>query len=641
MRPSARAVLTTAALALGATALTGVSPATATASFGYGAMTFTNSAAPAAFFGAPYAGEPSLGVDGRDGTTLYMSGTDVYKVAVDRTTSPVGVSWSNVTPLASVVNLDPILATDRVTGTTLGGGDTGPCGVLFRSTDGGASWDNSVPCTGAADHPTVGFGPTATGLVPALPTGNGRVAYFCQQQDVDVCSSSLDGGTTWGPGVPSTGCFGLFGHLKASTDGTAYVPSMNCSDSNGDLAVGAFSTRDNGATWQSYGILGATEPSRGFDPSITTTPDNTVYESWARAGDYHPVVTFSKDHGATWSPQVDLASTVSPPLVATTFQAMTSGDDGRVSVAYLGTTVGTPGVAPFDAGYHGVWNLYVSTTLDGGKTWTTAQATTEPVQRGSISDGGTTSTGQRNLLDFIDAQTLTDGRVAVAYADGCLDVCNGPNGTEAQSTASYATVAVQDTGRGLLSAYDVNPVTTAPAAPSLTATGGMGAVSLSWTTPADGGAPITGYQVTRNGLPLASVGTVTSYVDSTAVPGTTYSYAVAAVNANGPGTASSPASAYATTVPGAPVLTALAGRGQVSLSWTLPSDGYSPITFWTILRGTAPGTESPVQTLSTGTSYVDTTVTAGTTYYYEVVASNANGPGAPSNEVGALPRKGK
>jgi hypothetical protein len=645
VRITLRAVVSTAALALAASTLTVTPALAATPVFGYGPMTFVNSAAPADFFSAPYAGEPSLGVNDRTGAALYMAGTDVYEVGVNKATSPVGVTWDNVTPLASLVNLDPILATDRVTGVTLGGGDTGPCGVLFRSTDDGGSWDNSVPCVGVSDHPTVGFGPAATGLLPALPTGDGRVAYFCQQQDVDVCSASLDGGTTWGPGVPNTGCFGLFGHLNASTDGTAYVPSMNCADTNGDLAVGGFFTRDNGTTWDSYGILGATEPTRGFDPSITTTPDNRVYESWARADDYHPVVSFSDDHGSSWSPQVDLAGTVSPPLVASTFQAMTSGDDGRVSVAYLGTSVGTSGLTPFDAGYHGVWYLYVSTTLDGGRTWSTVQATPEPVQRGSISDGGTTSTGQRNLLDFIDAQTLTDGRVAVAYADGCLGTCNGPNGTEAQSVDQYATIAVQDTGRGLFAAQDVTPLN-APSAPLLTGTATTSANSLSWSVADDGGAPVTGYAVSRatgDGAfaPLATTSSP-SYTDTAVTPGTSYRYQVTATNSAGTSAASNAVTLVPPTLPpGAATLAATAGKGSVALSWTTPPDGGSPITSWTILRGSAPGAEVPVQTISTGNSYVDSGLVGGATYWYQVVANNVSGAGARSNEVSATARKGK
>ena len=104
---------------------------------------------------------------------------------------------------------------------------------------------------------------------------------------------------------------------------------------------------------------------------------------------------------------------------------------------------------PFAAGFHGVWYLYVSYTYDGGATWYTVQADPNPVQRGEIDAGGTTTSGQRNLLDFMDASLTKDGRVLVAYADGCLDTCNGPNGTEAQSTNQYATVAYQGYAGGV------------------------------------------------------------------------------------------------------------------------------------------------------------------------------------------------
>jgi hypothetical protein len=735
MRAIVRTALSVSALSLMATALT-VTPASAAAppAFGYGPMTFTNSAAPAAFFSAPFAGEPSLGINGKTGAALYMAGTDVYKVGVNAATSPVGISWANVTPLQSLANADPILATDRVTGLTFAGGDTGPCGALFTSTNDGGTWGNSAACVGTTDHPTVGSGPSAPGGGALPVAGNGRTAYFCQQQDLNMCSASLDGGQTWAPGVPQQDCLGLFGHVKIDTAGTAYVPSVNCFDNAaGVFKVGGFYSNDNGQNWASYTIPDAPVPARGFDAQLAITPDRTLYESWSDAGN-HTMVTSSKTHGTTWSPQVDLASTVSPPMVAATFQTVTAGDNGRVSIAYLGTQVGTPGVSPYDSGYHGIWYLWVSTTLDGGQTWSTVKATPEPVQRGSISDGGTASQGQRNLLDFIDAQTLNDGRVAVAYADGCLDVCNGPAGTEAQSTAQYATIAVQDTGRGLFAAQDVIPVTppsapvltgstsgssnslawtvaddggapvtsytvnravgsgafatvatttdpsyvdspvtagttyrytvtatnsagpsvpssplsllptTVPSAPTLTATGGSSKVTLTWTPPDNGGSAITGYQVLRGATAssatlLATVGSVTSYVDSTAVPGTSYAYRLAAVNANGASALSAPVAAISSTVPGAPTLKTTAGKGTVTLTWTTPSDGYSPITSWTILRGTTSGSEVVVQTITNGTTYVDPGLTGGTTYFYKVVANNANGGGAPSNESSATARK--
>lgn len=70
-------------------------------------------------------------------------------------------------------------------------------------------------------------------------------------------------------------------------------------------------------------------------------------------------------------------------------------------------------------------------------------------------------------------------------------------------------------------------------------------VSASWTVPADGGSPITGYRILRaTGVGTASVlaqvaSSTTSYRDTTARRGTTYTYTVRALNAVGEGASSS------------------------------------------------------------------------------------------------------
>jgi hypothetical protein len=91
------------------------------------------------------------------------------------------------------------------------------------------------------------------------------------------------------------------------------------------------------------------------------------------------------------------------------------------------------------------------------------------------------------------------------------------------------------------------------------------------------------------------------------------------------------------TVPGAPALSATAGNASVSLSWTAPPNGGSAITNYKVYRGTSSGGETLLTTLGNVTSYTDTAVTNGTTYYYQVSAVNAIGEGARSNEVSAQP----
>ena len=85
------------------------------------------------------------------------------------------------------------------------------------------------------------------------------------------------------------------------------------------------------------------------------------------------------------------------------------------------------------------------------------------------------------------------------------------------------------------------------------------------------------------------------------------------------------------TVPGAPVLTAVAGNGQVSLSWTVPTSN-GAIDHYNLYRnGTAVGTAGSI-------SFVDTNVSIGTTYSYQVSAHNSAGYGPNSTAATATPQ---
>ena len=87
--------------------------------------------------------------------------------------------------------------------------------------------------------------------------------------------------------------------------------------------------------------------------------------------------------------------------------------------------------------------------------------------------------------------------------------------------------------------------------------------------------------------------------------------------------------------PAAPTgLTASAGNAQVSLTWTASSGASS----YNLYRSTTSGTEQLVVAGITGTSYTNTGLTNGSTYYYEVTAVNGNGEIALSNVVSATPQ---
>jgi hypothetical protein len=126
-----------------------------------------------------------------------------------------------------------------------------------------------------------------------------------------------------------------------------------------------------------------------------------------------------------------------------------------------------------------------------------------------------------------------------------------------------------------------------------------------------------------------------TWADTGLTPGTFYEYHILAFNVSGNNDF---AGTNATTLTAAPSgLTAPAGNAVVNLSWTAPVGAVS----YNVYRGTAAGAETLLGHVTT-TTYADTSVTNGTTYFYFVTALNGNasplpGESALSNEIAATP----
>ena len=235
------------------------------------------------------------------------------------------------------------------------------------------------------------------------------------------------------------------------------------------------------------------------------------------------------------------------------------------------------------------------------------------------------------------------GEKGSAPINSTLVVSTTYNDTTASAgTTYYYTVqAVNGSGSGVASG-EVSALTY-PAAPT-----GLGAatvsatqIDLSWTAPSG---TVSGYNVYRGTSPGVEGsspinGTLVAtamYNDTTASAGTMYYYIVEAVNDSGSGTASNETSAL--TYPAAP--TGLSGApisaNEIDLAWTAPS---GTVSGYNVYRGTSPGAEGPSPinggTLVATTAFIDTTASAGTTYYYTVEAVNGSGSSAASNEASA------
>jgi hypothetical protein len=82
----------------------------------------------------------------------------------------------------------------------------------------------------------------------------------------------------------------------------------------------------------------------------------------------------------------------------------------------------------------------------------------------------------------------------------------------------------------------------------------------------------------------------------------------------------------------------LAAQPSVTLNWAPPaSNGGAVITGYRVYRGSTSGTETIYAFLGVVTSFTDTAVTNGVTYFYQVTAVNLVGEGARSGERAATP----
>lgn len=421
------------------------------------------------------AGEPSLGTDWKTGNAMYMAGTQVSRVSFD---SAGNATWTDVTPPEQgVVNEDAILFTDSALGRTFSEGLLVAGSNGGTTTDDGATWSpTTFPLPHGPDHETVGAGPYhAPAPATAGLSGYPHALYYCSQ-DILVaagafCGRSDDAGLTYNPssdlfGITSP-CASIHGHVKVSPDGTVYVPQNRCTRPDGVTGQGMAVSSDNGQSW-TYSVVPdstAKASGAGSDPSIGLGAGNTVYYGY-EAGDGHPRIAVSHDHGQTWSTSVDVGTSYG--IQNTKFPEVVAGDDNRAAFAFLGTTSAGDDQA---ASFPGVWYLFVSYTYDGGQTWTTVNATPgDPVQRGCIWNGGG-SNSCRNLLDFNDASVDKQGRVLVAYTDGCANFdftyrsltgavhgpsqCDtNPDSYASTDKANFDALVRQSCGQGLFAAYD-------------------------------------------------------------------------------------------------------------------------------------------------------------------------------------------
>ncbi|MCA1713265.1 MAG: glycoside hydrolase [Actinobacteria bacterium] len=402
-------------------------------------------------------GEPSIGFDRKANAALFSSGTNTKRLTWDAKNA---LTIADAKAPTSARTLDPIMFTDQQTNRTFVSQLVLACSLTSFTDDAGKTYTPTEGCGAGTllDHQTLGGGPYTEGKPPGAGlAGYPNAVYYCAQNGFSgTCARSDDGGLTYGSAVPAYNtpangapdggaCSAIHGHLRVGPDGVVYLPNKGCGGTptvqnltNSEFFGGAPAlsvSEDNGTTWNVRPVPGAHNQDES-DPSVAADKGGLVYFGWEDG--INPTetvygttsaakISVTRDHGKTWSTPYDVSSALGIKNVQ--FPEVIAGDPGRAAFAFIGT----PGVGDDQhVGFKGEWHMYVATTLDSGKSWTTVDATpNDPVQRGCISLQGTSNKtvlddkicNQRNLLDFNDITVDREGRVLVAYSDGCTGDC--------------------------------------------------------------------------------------------------------------------------------------------------------------------------------------------------------------------------
>jgi Domain of unknown function (DUF4082)/Fibronectin type III domain len=175
--------------------------------------------------------------------------------------------------------------------------------------------------------------------------------------------------------------------------------------------------------------------------------------------------------------------------------------------------------------------------------------------------------------------------------------------------------------------------------------GGRTSANVSWTPPSGGG-PVASYRITpfvgsTAQTPVNVNAPATSAAVTGLTTGTTYTFKVQAVNANGPGqmsAASNPVTPSAPVAPAAPTnVDAKPATQSARVTWTpSSSDGDSPITGQTVTPYVGSNAGTPVQVGPAANSATVTGLANGTSYTFKVTATNGVGTSPPSAASAAI-----
>ena len=417
-----------------------------------------------------------VGEDGAEPSIGVTSSGCIFFIAFEKVMRSCdhGTSWEDVTgPLCAFQTNDPYgwvdPVTDRIFNVQMQGLQTS---WICWSDDDGETWIGNPHDSGTTplnDHIKLASGPwTSSGYGIGgqfSQTFYDQAVYYCYNKLAGIfCFTSFDGGATFEAGGQLIGLAttngGLHGAITSAPDGTVYVtPRVETPT--------VIVSKDNGLTWFER-TMGEDEgtPYPRKNSEVATDTQSNAYHIWTGADEGVYMAT-STDSGQSWS---QTSIRISPnEVISTAFPQVDAGDPGRIAITYLGSenvselNQSNIDGEPWDGNAHYAnsnvsYYLYVTyslNALDPNPVFHTVRASPDPVQIGSIclNSGDCRDIGgsNRNLLDFNDLHIDREGRVYIAFADGCIGDCaSGNNSGPEDSRSRRGILCFLESGPSLL-----------------------------------------------------------------------------------------------------------------------------------------------------------------------------------------------
>ena len=274
--------------------------------------------------------------------------------------------------------------------------------------------------------------------------------------------------TADGSGVIVSHCSGKAG------DKTAATVASDCTDPTqtepGEIANGNLDRKN--VNWHdSFArAKGHYEVGQLF-PAIAQDSVGNLYATWSEypaatnggnpTGPGFIKMSVSRDGAAHWSAPI----TVSPTSLKNNVMPwITSGSNGRVGIAWYGSTMGHNAAGQWgpDPVDKATWDVYYAVTTNATSkhpTFGVTKVSDHPVKYGDISTGGLGGSQDRSLGDYMQVQMGLHGEALITYVDDTsanrnADTCQGCGETPAEA-AGPVMVVTQNGGPSLVAGQKV------------------------------------------------------------------------------------------------------------------------------------------------------------------------------------------